>query len=244
MSVVDQSRANNGLLRALAPESFAKFSPHLELVELPVKQVLVEVNQPTANVYFIESGLASMVATSDDGETVEIGHIGREGMAGEHIVLMSSQSPNRTFMQVAGAGYSMPSMTFSRILKEDGQIQELFLHYVQSCELQLAHSALANARYNVHERLARWLLMVHDRMDGDDLPLTHEFLGLMLGVRRSGVTDQIHLMEGIQAIKARRGNVRILDRAKLMEIAGGCYGVPEREYERLIGLPSRFRDRA
>jgi CRP-like cAMP-binding protein len=107
-------------------------------------------------------------------------------------------------------------------------------------ELQLAHSALANARYNIPERLARWLLMSHDRLEGNDLPLTHEFLALMLGVRRSGVTGELHVLEGSHAIRATRGNVHIRDRSKLEDIAGGCYGLPEREYERLLGFS--FRD--
>jgi CRP-like cAMP-binding protein len=131
----------------------------------------------------------------------------------------------------------MPAGTFTNILGSNPALQPLFLRYIHSCSLQMAHSALANARYSVYERLARWLLMVHDRLDGDDLPLTHEFLSLMLGVRRSGVTDQIHILEGGHAIKATRGNVKVLDRAKLRQIADGCYGVPEREYERLIGIP-------
>jgi hypothetical protein len=89
----------------------------------------------------------------------------------------------------------------------------------------------------MNERLARWLLMCHDRLDGNDLSLTHEFLALMLGVRRSGVTNEIHVLEGLNVIRATRGNVRIIDRGKLEEIAGGCYGVAEAEYERLMGLP-------
>ncbi|AIC31447.1 helix-turn-helix domain-containing protein (plasmid) [Rhizobium etli bv. mimosae str. IE4771] len=100
-------------------------------------------------------------------------------------------------------------------------------------ELQLAHSALAAAKYSMHQRLARWLLMCHDRLAGD-VPVTHEFLAAMLGVRRSGITEHLHVLEGIHAIKSTRGNVRILDRRALIEVAGGCYGGPEAEYERLI----------
>ena len=141
-------------------------------------------------------------------------------------------------MQVAGTGYLMPTGVLMDIAHRNPPVRQLLLNYVHTCELQLAQSALANARYSVYERLARWLLMVHDRMDGDDLPLTHEFLSIMLGVRRSGVTDQIHLLEGIHAIKATRGNVQVRDRSKLEEIAAGCYGIPEKEYERLIGCRS------
>ncbi|MFN7024646.1 MAG: Crp/Fnr family transcriptional regulator [Pseudorhizobium sp.] len=241
MSLADESTFRNGLLTAIRPEIFAEFLPHLELVELPIKHVLVEADQPTSHVCFIESGLGSMVALNADRQTVEIGHIGPEGMTGQHLVLLTSQTPNRTFMQVAGAGYLMPVSAFTTLLDEISEVRALFLNYVQTCELQLAHSALANARYNVNQRLARWLLMMHDRVDGHDLPVTHEFLALMLGVRRSGVTDQIHILEESQAIKATRGNVRLLDRARLEEIAGGSYGVPEREYARLIGQSPRFK---
>ena len=99
----------------------------------------------------------------------------------------------------------------------------------------MAHTALANGRYTIQERLARWLLMRHDRLDGDDLPLTHEFLSLMLGVRRSGVTEALHVLEGVAIVKTNRGRVAVLRRDKLEEIAGACYGLPEREYRRLIG---------
>jgi CRP-like cAMP-binding protein len=110
--------------------------------------------------------------------------------------------------------------------------------FVHCCEVQLGHSALANGRYNMHERLARWLLVCHDRLDGEDLALTHEFLSVMLGVRRSGVTEQLHILEGLHAIKATRANIRIIDREKLEEVAGGWYGAPEAEYRRLIETPA------
>jgi CRP-like cAMP-binding protein len=135
---------------------------------------------------------------------------------------------------VAGEGYLVPVDKFTLIGQEDAAIRDLLLRYIHCSDMQLAYSALANARYSLHERLARWLLMCHDRIDGDDLPLTHEFLALMLGVRRSGVTEQIHILEGNHSIKATRANIRILDRTKLEQVAGGCYGVPEKEYRRLI----------
>lgn len=239
MRSIVHGAVRNGLLKSLSPEAFAKFAPHLVEVELPLKLVLVEKDQPVEQVCFLTSGLASMVATSVE-EAIEVGHLGREGMAGENVVLMSRQTPNRTFMQVAGSGFMMPASIFGDLLNEDAATRKLFLNYIHSCELQLAHSALASGRYSLYERLARWLLMIHDRMDGDDLPLTHEFLGLMLGVRRPGVTDQIHLLESSHAIKATRGNIKVVDRLKLEEIAGSCYGIPEQEYLRLIGHPVRF----
>jgi CRP-like cAMP-binding protein len=232
---VDQHDVRNRLLKALPAKLFAVIAPELEPVDLPLKLVVVEQDIPTTSVFFIETGLGSVVATSPDDEVVEIGHLGREGMSGTHVVLRTRQTPNRTFMQVAGSGLKLSADLFERFVQEHPPALDLFLRYVQTCELQLAHSALANARYNMPERLARWLLMCHDRLQQPDLPLTHEFLSLMLGVRRSGVTDQLHVIEGRGIIKATRGNVRILDRSKLEDLAGGCYGIPEREYERLIG---------
>jgi CRP-like cAMP-binding protein len=232
-----QHEVRNRLLKALPAELFTVVANQLEPVDLPLKRVLVEQDIPTKSVVFIETGLGSVVATSPDDEVVEVGHVGFEGMSGIHVVLRTRQTPNKTFMQVAGSGLALAADVFEDFVKEHPPALDLFLRYVQSCELQLAHSALANARYNMPERLARWLLMCHDRIQQPDLPLTHQFLSLMLGVRRSGVTDQLHIIEGRGIIRATRGNIRILDRPKLEDLAAGCYGVPEREYERLIGIP-------
>ena len=202
------------------------------MVNLPLKEVLVEANQPTSFVCFIESGLGSVVAESSDGETVEVGHVGREGMTGYHVLLMTETSMHKTFMQTAGSGIKVPVQTLRAVCDEHPSVRDMLLRYVHSCEVQLAHSALANARYSMHERLARWLLMSHDRLDGDDLPLTHEFL--VPNARRPalGRHRPASFLEGLHAIKATRGNIRIIDRDQLEEIAGGCYGLPEKEYAR------------
>jgi CRP-like cAMP-binding protein len=237
MSSFTQEAVENRLLRAMTPDGFELLRPKMEPIDLPLRHVIVEQNRPVLHVCFIESGLGSMVATSSDNENVEVGHIGREGLGGYHVLLMTDRTPYRTFMQVAGAGISVPVDHLMAVVNSHQSMRDLLLRYVHSAEVQLAHSALANGRYSIPERLARWLLMSHDRLGSNDLPLTHEFLALMLGVRRSGVTNELHILEGIHAIKATRGNVRILDRDKLEEIAGGCYGLPEAEYERLIGIP-------
>jgi CRP-like cAMP-binding protein len=236
MAPFDQTKIQNRLLGALPSQTFELLRPHMEAVDLPLRHVLVQPDEPTSHVCFLESGLGSVVASSTDNETVEVGHVGREGMAGSHILLKTNITPNKTFMQVAGSGIQLPVQQFDQALDQHPPGRDLLLRYVHACELQLAHSALANARYNVHERLARWLLMCHDRLEGGELPITHEFLALMLGVRRSGVTNEIHILEGLHAIKATRGTIRVIDRAKLEDIAGGCYGTPEREYQRLVGV--------
>ncbi|MEX2695362.1 Crp/Fnr family transcriptional regulator [Rhizobium mongolense] len=244
MPSFSQATVANRLLRALAPEAFERLRSEMTAIDLGLRQVVVESDTPILHVCFIESGLASMVAVSSDDEAVEVGHIGREGLGGHHVLLMTDRTPNRTFMQVAGTGIAVPVEHFMTIINNHKPTRDLLLRYVHSASLQLAHSALANARYSMQERLARWLLMCHDRLEGDNLALTHEFLGMMLGVRRAGVTNELHILEGIHAIRSTRGNVRIIDREKLKKIAGGCYGLPEAEYERLIGIPMSVPHRA
>jgi CRP-like cAMP-binding protein len=237
----NQDQYRNRLLSGLPRDAFEVLSSHLEAVDLPLKHSLVEPDEATQYVCFIEDGLGSVVATSTDEERVEVGHVGRDGMSGYHVLLDVDRTPNKTFMQVAGSGYLLPVSRLVSTIAEFPTAQKMLLRYVHCAELQLAHSALANARYNIPERLARWLLMSHDRLDGNDLPLTHEFLALMLGVRRSGITGELHVLEGAHAIRATRGNIHVRDRTKLEDMAGGCYGLPEREYERLLGFSFRSR---
>lgn len=160
-------------------------------------------------------------------------------MSGAHIILMNDRTPNKTFMQIEGYGYAIASRFLMDALMKSDVAYDIMRRYVYSCELQVAQSALANARYRMHERLARWLLMCHDRIEGDELPLTHELLATMLGVRRSGVTDELHILEDKQAITTTRGKVVVVNRTGLEAIARGCYGLPEREYARLLGRDFR-----
>jgi CRP-like cAMP-binding protein len=222
----------------MTPDDFARLQPHLQPLQLNLKAVIVEPNAPIEHVHFIESGLASVVAVTSDGERAEVGHIGREGMSPLSVIHGVDRSPNLTFLQAPGIAMRMPAEALREALDATPSLRALLLRYAQAFLVQVEHTALANGRYTIQERLARWLLMCHDRLDTDDLPMTHEFLALMLGVRRPGVTEAIHLLEGAQIVRGRRGHVQVLDRAGLEEIAGGCYGVPEREYERLLG-PAR-----
>lgn len=230
-----KSSVRNRLLQAMSEDDFARLAPHLEPVILSVKDMLVEPNQPMEHVHFLEEGLASVVAICPDNERLEVGHIGREGMTGEPVILTVDQTPHQTFIQVAGSGLRMWAEVLSGALEASPSLKALLLRWVQVLMIQTAQSALANGRYTIQERLARWLLMCHDRLDGDDLPLKHEFIALMLGVRRAGVTEALNILEKRGIIQASRGNIVIVDRARLKETAGDSYGVPEAEYRRLIG---------
>jgi CRP-like cAMP-binding protein len=231
-----RSSVRNVLLSELSPGDFGLLQPHLNLVSLGIRAVLVEPNEAIEHVHFLESGIGSIVAISPGGERIEVGNVGREGMAGTAIVLGADRTPLLTFMQVAGSALRMRSEVLQQAMEASVTLRRLLSRYVQSVAFQTAQTALANGRYTVTERLARWILMSHDRLDGDDVPLTHEFLALMLGVRRAGVTVTLHILEGERMIKATRGHIRVIDRSKLQDVAGDSYGLPEAEYARLIGL--------
>lgn len=234
MSSPVQSSIRNQLLKAMHPEDFEEIRPHLTLVDLRLHDVMVQSGTLIQHVHFIESGIASIVANGTEGKQIELGQVGREGMAGRSILLGVDITPDMTFVQVPGSAYRMPAARLAQAIDANSRLRAFLLRYVHVNEVQIAGTALANSLYTIHERLARWLLMYHDRLDGDDLAITHEFLSLMLGVRRAGITSELHVIEGLHIIRATRGNIRVLNREKLVEIAGESYGLAEREYERLL----------
>ena len=220
---------DNRLLAALSKRDAALLKPHLRAIELPVRHVLFRANEPIREVYFMESGFASIVAKTPRGASIEVGVIGREGMVGVPVVLGQGRSPHESYIQIAGSGFVMGSDDLWAAMKKSWPLADVLLKFAYAFLVQVTHSALANGRFTMDQRLARWLLMAHDRIDGDEIRLTHEFLSMMLGVRRAGVTDTLHLLEGTGAIKSVRGHVLVRNREKLEKIAGDCYGLPESE---------------
>lgn len=234
-----QPLMGNYLLRTMPAESFAALYPHLKFLHLPANTVLAKAGQSVQCHVFLEGGLASAVPRSGDNRIVEAAHLGREAMIGHQALLAVDTSPYEICMQIGGSGWQIGGEALRSCIGTHQATMQLLLRFVHALELQIIHSVLANARYSVHQRLARWLLMTHDRLDRNDLPLTHELLATMLGVRRAGITDALHSIEGVGAIRATRGNVQVVSRPGLEAIAEGSYGVPEAEYERLIGVPLR-----
>ena len=231
-----QPSTPNLLLRSLSGADSALLAPHFERVKLEQGASLFKPNEPIETVHFPESGVASTVAEQEGGDLVEIGLYGRDGMSGAAVVLDAGQSPQASMVQVG----DMTSLAISseRLLEAcDGSrgLLNTLLRYVHTLSVQTALTAAANAHYALPERLARWLLVCHDRVEGDHIELTHEFMAMMLAVRRSGVTVTLHALEGSGCIKAKRGLVTVTSREKLEEIAGDSYGAPEAEYRRLIG---------
>ena len=192
-------------------------------------------NRLIEHVYFMEHGIASVVAKSGAGSELEVGIVGCEGVTGLPVILSCDRSPNSTYIQVGGNGQSVPVDAFRRVLDAHDGMRRLLLRFVQSFMVQAAQTAVANARASLEERLSRWLLMAHDRIDGDDLEITHEFLALMAGTRRSGVTETMRRLAEAGLVRPGRGVVAILDRKGLEKRAGRFYGISEEESDRLIG---------
>ncbi len=233
--MLNQSTVCNRLLALMSRDDFALLASHLEPVELFRDYVLAIPNIPIGDVFFIESGMVSVVAEKADGRSIEVGVYGRDGMGPSTVLLGSDQTPHHQYMQIGGTGLKLPTKTFLEIVDRSPSMRTLLLRFVHVFMTQTAQSALVNGSSIIEERLARWVLMCRDRLDDDEFPITHDFLSMMLGVRRSSVTDAIHLLEGDGLIKATRGNIKILDRGRLERAAGASYGVPEAEYLRLIG---------
>lgn len=209
--------------------------PHLEAVPLNVGDVLIEADTAIAAAHFVERGIVSCIAVAADGQQIEYGLVGREGMVGVPLVLDADSTPNEAWVQVAGSAWSIPAPALREALRRSSSLQDHLLRYAQVLAIEVAATALANGRYKVERRLARWLLMCHDRVDGDSLATTHRFLSLMLGVNRTGLTTVVAGFERSGVISTRRGTITIRDRAALLAIAGSAYGAPETEYSRLIG---------
>jgi CRP-like cAMP-binding protein len=224
----------NRLLQLLSGADADRLRPHLERVALAKGYVCIVHDAPIAHVYFLESGLGSSVFPDEVNGTSEIGMQGYEGLIGVPALLGADQSPHQVFMQVEGSAQRIAVDALKAAMDESPSLRCLLLLYAQVFLVQTAQTAHVNARFGLSERLARWILMAADRL-GPRLGITHEYLAYMLGTRRAGVTDGLHILEGKHLIRSTRGLIVISDPDGLRDLAGQSYGVPEAEYRRLIG---------
>ncbi|CAO4184560.1 Crp/Fnr family transcriptional regulator [Methylorubrum extorquens] len=234
MSQPQQSTVRNRLLKALSPADFALLQPHLELIATELRQCLIAPNVPVKQLFFPEVGFSS-ITTQGAGGKVEVGIIGREGVVGAiPLLLGSDRTPHDHFIQGPGEMLAIKTEALCGAVGQSASLQKLLLRFTQVLYVQTAQTAFVNASYQIEVRLARWLLMCHDRLDGDELRLTHEFLSMMLGTQRTSATLAVQALEGHRFIKAQRGRVTILNREALENLADDGYGLPEAEYARLI----------
>jgi CRP-like cAMP-binding protein len=234
---VEAKRSNlkNAILASLSPKDLERLRPHLERVDLPMRKVLEARNRRIEHIYFPESGLASVVLSSGSLHSIEVGVIGFEGMTAPALVMGVDRSPYEIFVQAAGTGWRVAAGALTSVMGQSESLRQTLLRHAYLFQIQSSCTALANGRYKLEERLARWLLMAQDRMQDETVDLTHEFLSLMLGVRRPGVTAALNAFEERGLIRGHRGGLTILNREALRDAANGSYGTPEAEYQRLFG---------
>jgi len=233
----------NRLLALLPSRDRARLRPHLKPVALTYRQSLYRANKPIEYIYFIESGVGSLVNTMKNGDAAEVGTIGNEGVVGLPLLLGDDRAPTCVYVQVPGSGLKMKAALFQKELARSSSLRAVMHRYAHAFFNQVAQSAACNHYHSLEQRCCRWLLMTHDRMHSDSFLLTQEFLAMMLGVQRTGVTAAAGALQRAGLIRYVRGNVTVIDRRGLERRACECYEVSKREFDRLLGerIPKRAR---
>lgn len=244
MALADQPipTPHNRLLAALPAAELAQLWPRLQPVELEMRHIVHQPEQPIRTVYFPESGWISMLAVLEDGDSAEVGLIGCEGLVGLPILHHDTFSDLEAMVQHPGKALSLSSADFRTELDRLPAFRTLLLRYALAQHMQVARTAACNGRHAVEQRLARWLLMAHDRSVGDGFSMTHEFLGMMLGIRRAGVTVAAGILQQAGLVRYTRGHMIIVDRPGLENAACECYGVSRRAFDRLFNAEAGARD--
>jgi CRP-like cAMP-binding protein len=224
----------NKLLAALPTDIYGRLQPHLEKVTLTLKQVLYEAGGQINDVYFPHRSLLSLISKLRNGHSIEVGMAGGEGMVSPAAFMGGDTMPYQVLVQGAGDAMKMPAGVLREEFNRGGPLQTILLHYTHALHIQVSQTAACNRVHSLDERLARWLLMSHDRLKSDRMEMTQEFLGAMLGVERSGVTIAAITLQEAELIKYSRGKVTILDRAGLERSSCECYGFVKNLFDDLL----------
>lgn len=230
-------KLRNDLLVALPADERKQLRPHMQRVTLTMEQELHEVDGPIDHVDFVESGLVSLTANTGDNGYVEVGMTGREGLVGTSVLLNPKAiATHRALVHISGSAWRLPSTALREMMDQLPTLRDRCFRYLQVVMVQTSQSAACNARHELPERLARWLLMTRDRLDTDRLPMTQEFLSYMLGVRRAGVSVVTSALQAQGLIQQSRGYLSILDRQGLEEEACNCYRFIEDNRKQIMGV--------
>ncbi|TCP03442.1 Crp/Fnr family transcriptional regulator [Rubrivivax gelatinosus] len=224
----------NRLLASLPDAEWQRWRPLLESVDLPLGKVLHEPGVASAYVYFPTSAIVSMLYVLADGASAEIAVIGREGLVGVTLFMGGGSTPSRTVVQSAGQGFRLPAPAMLEEFQRAGPVMHLLLRYTQALITQMAQTAVCNRHHSLDQQLCRWLLLSRDRLPSDELVMTQELIGNMLGVRREGVTEAAGRLQAAGLIRYARGRITLLDRAGLEARTCECYRVVKCEYDRLL----------
>jgi len=224
----------NQLLARLPPSVYGDLLSRLKKVELGAGHVVYEANSKIEYTYFPTSGTLSAVVVLTEGKMIEVATIGREGAAGVPTFIEGQTSPNRVFCQVPGQALRIELEQLRKVSLQDGTLRNLLFSYQAAFVFQISQSVACNGTHVLEERCCRWLLMTHDRVDGDEIELTHEFLAAMLGVRRSSVSETLQALKQKGLIDYGRGKIIVLDRQGMEEASCECYQTVRNEYDRLL----------
>ena len=225
----------NRILDRLPRTELTRIRKVLTKIDAVIRDEIYEPNKPFKHVYFPETAIASVVNVLDDGTEIEVATIGYEGMVGLSVFLGTNQSPARSFWQIAGRAFRLDAAFLEKEKRTGSPLAAILGLYTQGFFAQIAQSVTCNRLHNLEQRCARWLLMMHDRVEGDDFSLKQQFLAQMLGVRRSGISEVAGRLQRKRLIKYSRGWMRIIDRGGLERLSCECYQAVAREYRRLLG---------
>lgn len=228
------SPQQNHLLAALAPEDFDLFSEHLELVPMPLGQMLYEPGTQLRHAYFPTTSIISLHYVTETGASAETAGVGNEGVLGISLFMGGDTTPSSAVVQTAGHAYRLDRHVLQREFSRSGAFQRLLLRYTQALMTQMAQSAVCNRHHSVEQQLCRWLLLTMDRVPARELVMTQELVASMLGVRRESVTEAAGNLQTAGYIRYRRGHIAVLQREGLEARSCECYGVVKRELDRLL----------
>lgn len=229
----DQSERNH-LLAALPAADFERLKPHLELIPMPLGDVLYESGGRLSHVFFPTSTIISLHYILENGASSEIAGVGNEGMLGISLFMGGESTPDWATVQNGGHGYRMKASTLLQEFNQGGAIQRLLLRYTQAFITQISQTAVCNRHHTIEQQLCRWLLLTLDRLHSSELIMTQELIATMLGVRREGITEAAGKLQQAGFIRYRRGHITVLDRAGLQTHVCECYDVVKKEFERLF----------
>ena len=229
----------NRLLAALPDAEWQRWRPQLELIALPLGQVLYESGTTLKHVYFPTTAIISLLYVMENGASAEISVVGNEGLVGISLFMGGESTPSRAVVQSAGHGFRLKAQLMKDEFDRAGPVLHLLLRYTQALITQMSQTAVCNRHHSLDQQLCRWLLLSLDRLEGTDLVMTQELIANMLGVRREGVTEAAHKLQEAGLIRYSRGRISVLDRIALERRVCECYGVVKKEYDRL--LPTEVR---
>jgi len=215
-------------------DEFARLSPHLELVGMPLGEVLYESGARLHHLYFPTTSIVSLLYVLENGASAEIAVVGNEGILGISLFMGGETTPSRAVVQSAGFGYRLKAQLLKAEFSRGGPVMRLLLRYTQALITQMAQTAVCNRHHSVEQQLCRWLLLSLDRLSTLELRMTQELIANMLGVRREGVTEAAGNLQRAKVIRYSRGRITVLDRARLEQEACECYAVVKKEFDRLL----------